>query len=725
MGIKSLVKQMLTEKENKRYAGLLADRKCTYGKWLADREREWSSYGVGAAVRDSGAETIARDFRAGAATGDSRAETTAGDSAGTMDFVLILASRGEIADYAIKNIGAYFAAHPEIQVLYGDEDVWEYRKESAGVGVLEKKCPWFKPDWSPDLLDSCCYFGSLTAVRRNRWNEMFAFYERFYPGQWQRLFGSVAEEAPMEFQGEGTGEEHRTGGSPGQESRYEVTNLEAYEKWLFDCVSAGYRKNSPYVGHIPQILFHACSEEEQGRFFGSSEFLQTRRRSLMYSFFQNYVEREDVHGPLVSVIIPSKDQPDILRQCVESVKPAGADLPCEIIVVDNGSEAENRAKTEKMLREEAAGINGPELPIRYIYRPMEFNFSAMCNIGAEEAKGELLLFLNDDVVLQDGCVEEMAARAARMYTGAVGLKLLYPDTGRIQHAGITNLPMGPVHKLQSMKDDKEYYGMANRGCRNFLGVTAACLMVEKEKFQEAGGFAEELRVAFNDVDLCFKLYEAGYHNVCLNHIYGYHYESLSRGDDESEEKLERLLGERAKLYERHPGLEGKDPYYSPFLNRDGLDVRIAPAYLTAGNQAQNVKRTESVADLENCREDRCLMIRVETAGNRKINGWSVILGDNNACYDKILLLRKRSQASKDSGVSDPRQEDIYGIQLEGQYRPDLEENMPDQTNVALGGFWLELAEDLLPAGTYQIGIYARNRVTGLRLRNWSNRFVEL
>lgn len=656
MGVKGLVKQVLTEKENKRYRRQLAHRKMTYGVWLAEQKKLWAD---------------------GAVTESDHRET---------DFVLVCAGGGRTAPYARQSIQRFLAENPEVQVVYGDEDVLTENGEY--------KAPWFKPDWSPDLLDSCLYFGSLTAVRRQRWQELRESYERIYPGRWRQLFGEGNEE-----------------------ESYRVADLDAYEKWLHDCVSGGYEKGSGAVGHIPQILFHASAEEEQARFLEESSYLQMCRKELLTVFFEKLSDSESACKPMVSVVIPSKDQPEILRQCVESVKLSGADIPLEIIVVDNGSKPENKVKIEKMLWEEADnGVNGTKISIRYLYNPMEFNFSLMCNMGAGETKGKLLLFLNDDVVLQEGCIQELAARAVRDYTGAVGIKLLYPGTGHIQHAGITNLPMGPVHKLQSMRDDRDYYGRANHSCRNFLAVTAACLMVEREKFTEAGGFAPELRVAFNDVDFCFRLYELGYYNVCLNDIYAYHYESLSRGDDESAEKLKRLLGERKKLYERHPGLEGCDPFYSDFLNRDGLDVRIAPAYQTAGNRQQSVSALRTITDISAYREDRCLRVSVEDIRSKRIVGWSVVLGDDNACYKKTLLLRSTEQE---------RPAAVYGVVLEGQYRPDLEENMPDQANVALGGFMVEFSEGSLRKGSYQIGICACNCVTGLRLVNWSNRTLEV
>ena len=237
-------------------------------------------------------------------------------------------------------------------------------------------------------------------------------------------------------------------------------------------------------------------------------------------------------------------------------------------------------------------------------------------------------------------------------------------------------------------------------------------MVKREAWQSVSGMDCELAVAFNDVDFCFSLYELGYHNVCRNDCFAYHHESLSRGDDESTEKWLRLMKERAKLYERHPGLEGMDPYFGAGLLREGLDSRIRPAYETAANKVQHTGLQPWKKKEESCRKDACLMVRVEDCRWERMSGYGVVLGDNNACYAFELLL-KHEESSK-----------VYAIALAGQYRPDLVENMKDQINVALCGFDVQ-PENMPPeAGTYQIGMCARNRVTGLCLINYSSRILK-
>ncbi len=702
MSIKGFVKRILTEKEDKRYERLLRDRKVTYGEW--------------AAAMEAGAENGESDLRKPEECG----------------FVVICGGRGTFSAGMLSVVRSFFREHSGVLMLYGDEDVWEEAGKGAAANPDSRKLPWFKPDWSPDLLDSFFYFGSVVILRKE-------------------LFWRVSGEDGRQEDGMPLGSLDFLESWELEESRmqevafYKVKDQAAYERWVHSCVrlAGGYEKGCESIGHIPGRLFHCESREAQERYMQRSSFLAEWEEAQLRDFRSRLWGTGDEKSSdcaAVSIVIPSKDQPEILDSCLKGcVLAAGGgggkdSLPFEIIVVDNGSSGENQRKIRELLDRAAPRCRRTF----YLYQPQEFNFSRMCNLGAEQARGDLLLFLNDDVELsQPGCLERMAALACRGYTGAVGLKLYYPDSRRIQHAGITNLPMGPVHKLQFLEDDRAYYYRANRGLRNVLAVTAACLMVEREKYLEAGGFAEELRVAFNDVDFCFRLHELGYQNVCVNDRYAYHHESLSRGGDESPEKLERLLGERERLYKRHPALEGADPYYSPFLNREGLDTGIRPAYLTAGNRVQRVQGPFRNLNLDGYRRDACLTVRVEDCRNRRLLGNGVVLGDDNACYGRELLLRRVKKGNPEDGgrgshgdrdfcsADRPEGDMVYAVEIWGQYRPDLEANMADQVNVGLGGFDVEIGQEAVPEGRYQVGMAAQNRVTGLRLVNWSGRCVEL
>lgn len=607
MGIKSFLKQGMAYGLDKQYEKKCASRKILYKDWVASMEEAESS--------------------------------SAGERAEAV--FLSDAENGAWADGAKERAEAFLSAHPEVCVVYGDEDV------ETAPGQYEN--PWLKPCWSPDTYLWKDYLGEAVAVRKS-------FYEK-------------AEE----------------------KSRDGLLKA-----------AGGFTKGCQSIAHINGILFHRKTDW----FTGETNSSMTREKKAGGQTDCRDAKKQGM--PYISVIIPSKDNAVVLKKCLDTLKKTAADISYEVLLVDNGSGEAVKKKIEEMT------ADAPD--ILYIYEPMEFNFSKMCNLGAERAKGSLLLFLNDDIeATHTGWLSDMAKLAERPHVGAVGCKLLYPDTDKIQHAGITNLPMGPVHKLQFLRDNKCYYDNRNRGIRNVSAVTAACLMVRREVFEEAGGFCESMQVAFNDVDFCFTLLEKGYYNAVCNHIHLLHHESMSRGADESEEKLKRLHRERTMLYDRHPGLNGKDPFYHDWLNRTGLDTRIQPAY-RSGREIADVQAAKKVAKesneayvLKNARKDRCLLVRIEAADASHISGYGVVLGSDNACFNGKLLLERKG-----------RQPAVYELDFTEQYRQDLQENMPDQKNVALCGFHVNIAEPL-PEGEYRIGMLATDKISGSSLMNYSNR----
>lgn len=607
MGIKSFLKQGMAYGLDKQYEKKCASRKILYKDWVASMEEAESS--------------------------------SAGERAEAV--FLSDAENGAWADGAKERAEAFLSAHPEVCVVYGDEDV------ETTSGQYEN--PWLKPCWSPDTYLWKDYLGEAVAVRKS-------FYEK-------------------------------------AEEKYRDGLLKA---------AGGFTKGCQSIAHINGILFHRKTDW----FTGETNSSMTREKTAGGQTDCRDAKKQGM--PYISVIIPSKDNAVVLKKCLDTLKKTAADISYEVLLVDNGSGEAVKKKIEEMT------ADAPD--ILYIYEPMEFNFSKMCNLGAERAKGSLLLFLNDDIeATHTGWLSDMAKLAERPHVGAVGCKLLYPDTDKIQHAGITNLPMGPVHKLQFLRDNKCYYDNRNRGIRNVSAVTAACLMVRREVFEEAGGFCESMQVAFNDVDFCFTLLEKGYYNAVCNHIHLLHHESMSRGADESEEKLKRLHRERTMLYDRHPGLNGKDPFYHDWLNRTGLDTRIQPAY-RSGREIADVQAAKEVAKesneayvLKNAQKDRCLLVRIEAADASHISGYGVVLGSDNACFNGKLLLERKG-----------RQPAVYELDFTEQYRQDLQENMPDQKNVALCGFHVNIAEPL-PEGEYRIGMLATDKISGSSLINYSNR----
>lgn len=565
--------------------------------------------------------------------------------------VVFADDRVALSEHALWVLQYWMSVHPQVLCAYGDEDVND--KEGG------RRTPWLKPDWSPDLFCSMYYLGGIFCVRKE-------------------LFFTVC----AEYAGK------------------EILPVEYFAKLLF--CAGGFEKRTDRIGHIPFTLCHHQSAEDYNSYMcaWATENVNAEGISAGREISEN------TNNKITSVIIPTKDHPDVLERNLRSLVKTTLGVPLEIVIVDNGSTDENKKKIEKLIRD----LTWHD--IKYIYEPMEFHFSKMCNIGAKNAKGEYLLFLNDDTeALEEGWLEKMRDKAARPYAGAVGAKLLYPDSDKIQHAGIVNLPMGPVHKLQFRSDKENYYFNRNHVVVNVLAVTAACLMVKAERFHEAGGFAEDLPVAFNDVDFCFSLYEKGYYNVVRNDVSLFHHESLSRGDDEAPEKLKRLERERAKLYERHPALLKKDPFYHVYLNREGLDTRIVPApHETLSCESNDVQVKEipalpPLAETENgkMRLYKGLYVRVESVGGNFCQGYSFMSGDDNACYEKKLLFENREDGR------------CYTVLPERKLRQDLQDNMPDQKNVAMSGFAVNVYG--LPVGNYTIGVMAKNKVTGVTYVN--------
>lgn len=443
--------------------------------------------------------------------------------------------------------------------------------------------------------------------------------------------------------------------------------------------------------------------------------------------------------PLISIVIPSKDNPDVLSNLLRSMTLLTREVRYEVIVIDNGSSEENRCRVDKIIGNrlgERKEANNCLEDIRYVYAPQEFNFSRICNEGAAKAKGKLLLFLNDDIEIRDGLwLKKMAKYALLDDVGAVGAKLYYPDSKIIQHCGITNLRLGPVHKLQYKPDDHPYYDHMNDVNRNVLAVTGACLMINKQKFDEIGGFDTDLRVAFNDVDLCYSLYEKGYHNVVVNTTHLWHYESLSRGDDESKEKLERLSMERSLLYKKHPNLYAKDPYYHDYLTSDILDSNYTCAYEyeydDEGPGKSRIYTSVPVKSGINASDEwnnDCLVISLEQCGTLEywkgpndkkpgddsriyIGGYGFVSGSDNACFDFGLLLNKG--------------EDTYSCPLNRLYRPDLEINVEPEENAVLCGFSVNIDTGRLDKGEYRVGMWAKSKISRMKLVRYTNRYITI
>lgn len=267
-------------------------------------------------------------------------------------------------------------------------------------------------------------------------------------------------------------------------------------------------------------------------------------------------------NPLISVLIPNKDHVDDLERCLSSLyKNAGYDN-FEVLVLENNS-------TDPATESYYAALPAAYPRCRVLRYEGAFNFSAVNNFGAAQAKGEHLLLLNNDIeVLSPDFLRELLSYSQRADVGAVGAKLYYPDD-TIQHAGVImgiNGSAGHSHKGYPRAAVGDLYRLVT--AQDYMAVTGACLMTKTALYRAAGGLDEErFAVAYNDVDYCLKLWQQGLHNVFTPRAEAYHHESKSRGLDTTPENAARYAQEKANFYAKYRDyIDNYDPYYNPHFN---------------------------------------------------------------------------------------------------------------------------------------------------------------
>lgn len=584
-----------------------------------------------------------------------------------------------------------FSDYSGFGMAYADEDMVD-PENGARYGA------WFKPDYSPDTLMSFFYFGSIIFFR-----------------------GVLVRRALISFQPAIPEEEC-------SDRQYFYDFMLFFTEFL--------ENDSMRIKHIPQVLFHSIGEGYQPEdpkkpevvnenvywgyepMYDACKLAAIRRRGreahmkeIVHAGRKYHVPvyhiEKDGRKPMVSIIIPSKNNADVLAVCLESLYERTDYSDYEVIVVDNGSNEGNRRKV---------GLLQEKYGFRYLYEPMEFNFSKMCNLGFAASKGAYIMLLNDDMeILQPDWLDVMVGQVLVDYVGAVGAKLLYPDSDLIQHAGITNLPVGPAHKLLKEHDNiRDYYYGRNVLPYDVIGVTGACLLVSRTCYLETEKFCEDIAVSYNDVDFCFSLRDLGYRNVVRNDVVLYHHESLSRGDDTmSDEKWDRLLHEKDIVYERHLHLKGKDSYYNP--NLAGFKHKYFCSYLypyerrNCYNQVKPFKgkiKEEWHNDcltvtLEHVRLERKLDLQ-EEQDVYWLEGWAYVLNMDTSRYERSLVLIDESGS-------------MYEASLHDRYRQDVEEILPEQTNVGLAGFSCRIRRDELHPGEYTVALLYRDKCSRQRL----------
>lgn len=447
------------------------------------------------------------------------------------EFVGLLDHDDLLAPNALYEVVKALEADRELDAVYTDED-------KVTTELDEHFQPHLKPDFNLDLLRSNNYICHFFVVRR-----------------------SVVKKA---------------GGF-----RQEFDGAQDHD-FIFRCVETARR-----VGHIPEILYHWRTHKAS---------TADNPASKMYAFdagkraIEAHLERTDTEGvvthtpdlgffrvkypvqgnPLVSIIIPNKDEKETLKDCIESIRKKTEYENYEIIIVENNSTTEEIFQYYKELSQDPR--------IRLLRWKKEFNYSAINNYGVSHARGEYLIFLNNDVkIITPGWIKEMLGVCQRPEVGAVGVKLIYPDN-TIQHAGCV-IGIGGIagHMFVDMPANRTGYLHKASILQDMSAVTAACMMMKRTAFEEAGGFTEKLAVAFNDVDLCLKVRKNEKLIVYDPYVQLYHMESKTRGAEDSTEKVRRFQEEIEYMRCQWIDILKKgDPYYNKNLSLTKWNYSLRP-----------------------------------------------------------------------------------------------------------------------------------------------------
>lgn len=439
-------------------------------------------------------------------------------------YVGLLDHDDELRPHALLEMAEAIVADPGLALLYSDED----KMDEDG----RRFDPYFKPDWNPDLLLSQNYVCHFTVIRADLVRDVGGFRRGFEGSQDHDLFLRCTEELPA--------------------SR---------------------------IHHVPRVLYHwraiegstalardakdYAADAGARAVAGHLERLHpgARVESLLHGHYR-------VRWPLpaspprVSLVIPTRDRVDLLQTCVDSILENTSYPDYEVVVVDNRSS--DPAALEYLAR---IARNARVRVLRY---DAPFNYSAINNWAVGQCDGAVVGLLNNDVeVISPDWLEEMASHALRPGVGAVGAMLYYPDQ-TIQHAGVVLGVHGvAAHRYVGMPQGYPGHGGRARVAQQLSAVTGACLVVAREAYEQVGGLDEALQVAFNDIDFCLRLGEAGYRTIWTPFAELYHHESASRGSEDTEEKKQRFAREVALMQERWGRRLLADPAYNPNLSLSG------------------------------------------------------------------------------------------------------------------------------------------------------------
>lgn len=431
------------------------------------------------------------------------------------------------------------------EVVYTDED-------KVSTDLQTHFQPHFKPDFNIDLLRSNNYITHFFVVKRQIVESVGGF-------------------------------------------RKEFDGAQDYD-FIFRCTA-----QAKAIAHVPRILYHwrvsmeSTADNPASKLYAFEAGKRAIEADLKAKGLDGEVSHMPDYGfyrvkyavsgtPLVSIIIPNKDEAKTLQTCVNSILKSSYKAYEIIIVENNSTQPETFAYYEELTGKpyDAEKVVEGELPngnsVRVVTWKSGFNYSAINNFGAGFARGEYFVLLNNDIeLIQADWLEEMLGNCQREDVGIVGAKLFYDDDS-VQHAGIV-VGIGGVagNMFVGLKKDRDGYMHKASLQMNYSAVTAACLMVKASVFAQVGGLSEELAVAFNDVDFCLKVRKAGYLVIYNPAVQAYHYESKSRGAEDTVEKMQRFDGEIAWMKEHWADiLQNGDPFYNPNLTLHKSNYSLKP-----------------------------------------------------------------------------------------------------------------------------------------------------
>ena len=433
-----------------------------------------------------------------------------------------------LAPNALYEIAKAVNEHLDAEVIYTDED-------KVTTDLKEHFQPHLKPDFNLDLLRSNNYICHFFVASRDLIKRVGGFRPEFNGAQDYDLILRCTEQAKQivhipKILYHWRVHKASTADNPASKMYAFDAGKRAIEEHLIRCRTKGTVQHTKDLGFY-RVKYEICGE------------------------------------PLVSIIIPNKDQSEALKKCLDSIRKKTSYRNYEIIIVENNSEEPETFAFYKKIAGEK---------IKIVTWEGEFNYSAINNFGVRHARGDYLLLLNNDVEIINGdWLTEMLSHCQRKEVGIVGAKLYYPDN-TIQHAGII-IGIGGVAGSVFVGLPRAFSGYLHKASiqLDLSAVTAACMLVKRSVFEQVGGLEEKLKVAFNDVDFCLRVREKGYLVVYDPYAELYHYESKTRGAEDTKEKIRRFQTEIEYMRSHWIGLLKKgDPYYNCNLSLTKWDYSL-------------------------------------------------------------------------------------------------------------------------------------------------------